>query len=109
MSTTTSGTAIINLNANTSSAKYDQIGAGATKTYDLYGTVQGFTTGSTLTISLASDSSATTSAASAAQVGSGNNVVWSDRSATSHTVSTSDWTNGYLLKNFTSSAVSYSK
>ena len=87
-------------------ASTSQIAAGMTKTYDLYGTVAGFTTGSTVTISLASDSSAVANAAAGSVTG---NVVWSDRSAITHTTTTSDWTNGYLLKNFTSNAVSYSK
>ncbi len=89
-------------------ASTSQIAAGATKTYDLYGTVAGFTTGSTVTISLASDGSAVANAA-AASVSTPNNVIWSDRSAIGHSTATTDWTNGYLLKNFTSNAVSYSK
>jgi len=36
-------------------------------------------------------------------------TIWSDRSSTSHSVTSTDWTNGYLLKNFTSNAISYSK
>ncbi len=89
-------------------ASTSQIAAGLTKTYDLYGTVAGFTTGSTVTISLASDGTAVANAA-AASVPTPNSVVWSDRSAIGHSTATSDWTNGYLLKNFTSNAVSYSK
>lgn len=99
----------INLKLNGTNPTYQQVAAGATKTYNLYGTVAGYTTGSTITISLASDSVATTTATRAAQTGANNSTVWSDRSATSHTVSTADWTNGYLLKNFTSNAISYSK
>ncbi|MHB1163314.1 MAG: peptidoglycan-binding protein [Minisyncoccota bacterium] len=103
---TTATTITVDLTKNATQAQYAQVAAGATKTYDLYGTVAGFTTGSTVTISLASDAATTANAAAASVSG---NTVWSDRSATSHTISTTDWTNGYLLKNFTSNAVSYSK
>jgi len=103
---TTATTITVDLTKNATAAKYAQVAMGATKTYDLYGTVAGFTTGSTVTISLASDGSPI--ANEAATTGTGN-TVWSDRSANSHTISTTDWTNGYLLKNFTSNATSYSK
>ena len=105
--TTTATTATFDLGGNTTAAKYQQVAAGATQTYDLYGTVAGFTTGSTVTISLASDS--THIANEAAAPYAAGNVVWSDRSAIGHSTATTDWTNGYLLKNFTSNAVSYSK
>jgi len=103
---TTATDITVDLTKNATQPKYQQIAAGATKTYDLFGTVAGFTTGSTLTISLASDSGPTTNAAAASVSGS---VVWSDRAATSHTIDTTDWTNGYLLKNFTTNSVTYSK
>ncbi len=105
--TSTGGTFVFDLGGNTTAAKYQQIAAGATKTYDLYGTVAGFTTGSTITISLASDGSHIANEAAAPYAAG--NFVWSDRSASAHTTATTDWTNGYLLKNFTSNAVSYSK
>ena len=105
---TSQSTATTTLIYNTSSvSKYAQVGAGATKTYDLYGTVTGFTTGSSITISLASDGSVAALGTASAKLG--NKMVWSDRSATSHAVGTGDWTNGYLLKNFTNSAITYSK
>jgi hypothetical protein len=108
--TTTATTASIYLPANTTAATYAQVAAGATKTYDLYGTVAGYTTGSTITISLAADTATAANGTSGAKAtGATNNIVWSDRSASAHTISTSDWTNGYLLKNFTSNAISYSK
>ncbi len=106
---TTASTITVDLTKNSTQPTYQQVAAGATKTYDLYGTVTGFTTGSTITLSLASDGGTTANASAATVSGTGANVVWSDRSATSHTTSTSDWTNGYLLKNFTSNAISYSK
>ena len=103
---TTASTITVDLTKNSTQPQYAQVAAGATKTYDLYGTVTGFTTGSTVTISLATDSSHI--ANEAATTGTGN-TVWSDRSAVSHSISSTDWTNGYLLKNFTSNATSYSK
>ena len=104
---TTASTITVNLTQNSTQPTYQQIAAGATKTYDLYGTVAGYTTGSTVTISLAADSTATTTAKSSNFVTE--NTVWSDRSASAHATSTADWTNGYLLKNFTTNATSYSK
>lgn len=105
---TTASTITVDLTKNATQPSFAQVAAGSTKTYDLYGTITGFTTGSTITLSLASDGSPVANAAAGSVSGSPK-VVWSDRSATSHTTSTSDWTNGYLLKNFTSSAISYSK
>jgi hypothetical protein len=100
----------IDLSKNTTRANYGQIAAGSTKTYDLYGTVAGFTSGSTLSIGLTPDTSSVTNASAA--VVSANaiagNIVWSDRSAVAHSVTSSDWTNGYLLKDFTS-GYGYSK
>lgn len=101
--------ATIDLLTNTSLATYQQIAAGQTKTYDLYGTVSAYgAAGSTLTISLAAETSSTPAANAAATTGLGK-TVWSDRSSASHTISTPDWTNGALLKNFTNSQISYSK
>jgi hypothetical protein len=106
---TTANAVTINLLKNATQPKYQQVAAGATKTYNLYGTVSGFTTGSTITISLASDSSSIGSNVAAASVSG--NTVWSDRSVTNavHSITSTDWTNGYLLKDFTSNAISYSK
>ena len=108
-SASTTATAItLDLTKNATQSKYAQVGAGATKTYDLYGTVAGYTTGSTVTLSLKADTATTANAAAASVSGS---TVWSDRSVTTaaHAITTSDWTNGFLLKNFTSNATSYSK
>jgi len=102
---TTATTITVDLTQNATASTYAQVAAGATKTYNLYGTVAGFTTGSTVTLSLASDAATVANGAASAS----GNTSWSDRSATSHTTSTSDWTNGYLLKNFTSNATTYSK
>ncbi len=111
---TTQTTVTVNLLQNVTQPRYQQIAAGATKTYDLYATVAGWTTGSTLSISLAADSAVATIGTATAKT-SGNNVVWSDRSASPHTspaigvTESGDFTNGYLLKNFTSNAITYSK
>lgn len=106
---TTATTITVDLTKNATQPQYQQVAAGATKTYDLYGTVGSYgATGSSVTISIATDG-ATAANAAATSVNSGNNIVWSDRSANAHTISTTDWTNGYLLKNLTSTAVSYSK
>ncbi|MFA6502971.1 MAG: peptidoglycan-binding domain-containing protein [Candidatus Paceibacterota bacterium] len=102
---TTATTITVDLTKNATASTYAQVAAGATKTYDLYGTVAGFTTGSTVTISLAADTSHVANGAASAS----GNTSWSDRSAASHTTSTLDWTNGYLIKNFTSNATTYSK
>jgi hypothetical protein len=103
---TTQTTITIDLTKNSTQPQFNQIAAGATKTYDLYGTVANFTTGSTLTISLASDSVAVPPVGEALV---NKNTIWSDRSAAGHSLTTADWTGGYLIKNFTSNATSYSK
>jgi hypothetical protein len=116
-SASSTGTVItVDLTKNATQAKYQQVAAGQTKTYDLYGSVSGYgAAGSTVTISLAADGTVADANGSAdatsavASTGGTVYTIWSDRSANSHTVSTSDWTNGYLLKNFTSNAISYSK
>ncbi len=106
-SASTTATAItVDLTKNATKATFAQVSAGSSKTYNLTGTVAGFTTGSTISIRLAADNSATANAAAGSVSG---NTVWSDRSATTHTISTSDWTNGYLLRNFTTNSVTYSK
>jgi len=115
----TGGTATA-LNASTVEAnsaglvtiKFDslqQVAAGSTKTYELRpATLSGWATGASITVSLAQD---TTVAANAAVSSlTGNNVVWSDRSASDHAtlgVTATDWTNGYLLKDFTSDTTSF--
>lgn len=105
---TTATTVTIDLTKNANQPKYQQIAAGSTKTYSVYGTVAGFgSAGSTLTMGLAPDNFPL-SANEAATTGSGS-TEWSDRSASSHSISSLDWTNGYLLKNFTSNTTVYSK
>jgi hypothetical protein len=111
-SASTTGTAItVDLTKNATQAQYAQVAAGTTKTYDLDGTVGSFTTGSTITINLAQDTSTTAKSDAATVAAIPSSVVWSDRSATTsaHSISTTDWTNGYLLQNFTTNFTTYSK
>ena len=75
----------------------EQIGAGSSKTYELRATVSGWgDAGDSLTIAFREDTSAVVNSTSLARMTS--NFVWSDRSAASHATTTSDWTNGYLVK-----------
>ena len=112
------GKIIVDLAQNSTYAKYAQVAANTTKIYDLNATISGFTTGSSLSIALAQDTSATTTATAAQQsavpaaIAAGTSsslATWSDRSYAAHSVTTPDWTNGYLLKNFTTTTVTYSK
>lgn len=75
----------------------EEIGASSTKTYELRaGTVANWgAAGDQITINFTEDTSAVVNAAAASVSG---NMTWSDRSSTSHTTTTSDWTNGYLVK-----------
>ncbi|MBI2612901.1 hypothetical protein HYW59_03795 [Candidatus Kaiserbacteria bacterium] len=83
---------------NCQNGEVEQIGAASTKTYELRATVSGWgDAGDSITISFAEDTSAITDAA-ALGLHTAQNMVWSDRSATSHTTTTTDWTNGYLVK-----------
>jgi len=75
----------------------EQIGAGSSKTYEIRATVADWDSGDSIAISFAEDTSAAVNAA-AASLHSGQNMVWSDRSAPSHATTTTDWTNGYLVK-----------
>lgn len=75
----------------------EEVGAGATKKYELRAaTVSGWGgSGDEVTIYFTEDTSAVTNAAAASVSAS---MIWSDRSATSHATTTTDWTNGYLVK-----------
>lgn len=73
------------------------------KTYYVAGTVAGWgTTGDSLDVMFKQDTTVAVDAAANTQNGSYYNV-WSDRSATSHTTATADWTNGYLIKDMAGS------
>lgn len=87
----------------------EQIGAGSSKTYEIHGTVTGWgTSGDSLVISLDDDDSSFTANATANSLRTSNSIVWSDVSTIPHTTATSDWTNGYLLKDLANDVTSYS-
>ncbi|TSC87079.1 MAG: Uncharacterized protein G01um10148_184 [Parcubacteria group bacterium Gr01-1014_8] len=77
-----------------------QIGAGSSKTYELRsGAVTGWgSAGDSISINFTEDSNDPITNAAASSLHSGDAFVWSDRSANSHTTTTTDWTNGYLVK-----------
>jgi hypothetical protein len=76
----------------------EQVGASSSKTYEIRATVANWAGGGeSLAISFAEDTAAIVNAA-AAGLHAGQNMVWSDRSAASHTTATADWTNGFLVK-----------
>lgn len=110
---TTQTTITIDLTKNATQPQHQEVSG--SRTFDLYGTVAGFTTGSTITISLAQDTSAQANhVATGLTSNTAYNTVWSDESnpamnGAAHTIGTADWTNGYLLQNFTNVATSYSK
>lgn len=105
---TVEGAGTVSVYAGTSANDdVESISAGSSQTYELFGTVTGWGSGDSLVISLTEDSSVAAPASSATLTS--NNIIWSDRSATSHTTVTADWTNGYLLKDFSSDVQSYSQ
>ncbi len=84
------------------------IAAGTVRTFELDGTVALTSTGNSVTTQLQGDAAQPGMVAGTymepAGTSSGevdndtyDNFIWSDRNATSHTVSTADWTNGYLV------------
>ncbi len=75
------------------------IGAGSTKTYELRaGTVTGWgNAGDAVTISFADDPAVIVNASST-PLQLVYNMIWSDRSANSHSTTTTDWTNGSQVK-----------
>ncbi|HEX8946791.1 MAG TPA: peptidoglycan-binding protein [Candidatus Paceibacterota bacterium] len=86
-----------------------QIGAGSTKTFTLRsGSITGSAgTHNSISVQLAAaDSSAVTNAAASSLTS--NSYIWSDRSASNHSTTSSDWTNGYLLKNLVDGVYSFS-
>lgn len=84
------------------------ISAGSSKTFQLFGTVTGWgDDGDSVTITFAEDASAQTPVSSASLTSSAE-LIWSDRSATSHTTITADWTNGFLIDDFGSDVQSFS-
>lgn len=85
--------------ASCSDTFIEQIGAGSSKTYELRaGSVSGWgEAGDVIMISFAEDTGAIQNATAALL--SVHGFVWSDRSAVGHSLNSSDWTNGYLIKN----------
>ncbi len=82
-----------------------QIPSGTTKVFALKDTVSSIgTTGSLVTQLLVGNS--TQAAGNASSSFSTGKLVWTDRSASSHTESTGDWFNDYLVKQSTSQALS---
>jgi hypothetical protein len=89
-----SGTTVVTLFGS----DIQEIGAGATKIYELrFTTVTGWDNNDSITVDIEEDTAAAANGTATATL-SGNNMVWSDRSATSHASTTADWTNGYLVK-----------
>jgi hypothetical protein len=87
----------------------DILSIGSTpKTYEVRGLVTGYTTSTSINVRFKQDTAATTTSAVSTMVIQGAYNIWSDRSASAHTTATTDWTNGYLLKDMTASQ-SFSK
>lgn len=78
------------------------VSAGQTKTFELRGTISGAgTAGDTVSTELMGDAVFATETYpdtyALINAGAQNDFIWSDMSATSHAITTSDWTNGYLV------------
>jgi hypothetical protein len=71
-------------------------------TYQVKGTLAGWTTGASLTIGFNQDAAAVANNTANALL-SAQQLVWSDKSATAHTTATADWTNGFLIKGMSNS------
>lgn len=71
------------------------------KTYEVRGTVSGWSTGASLSVKPTVETSASATDSSETLRGSYASV-WSDKSATNHSTTSADWTNSYLLKDLTS-------
>jgi len=84
------------------------VGAGSTKTFTLRAGTYTGTWGTHNSITVRANSANSSVATNAAAASVSGNYVWSDRSAAAHSTSTSDWTNGYLLKNLTDGTYSFS-
>ena len=99
---TASAASTFNITASSSAASSDQsIGAGQSKTYVLKATVTGtIVAGASINSTIAASSTSRT-APNTAQVGSVRypSFLWSDSSALSHSETTSDWMDDYLIKN----------
>jgi len=85
------------------------ISAGTTRTFVLRGTITGATTAATVLTQLQGDAAAPAAmnagmlAATTVDGDINDDFIWSDFSKASHTTSTLDWTNGYLVSGLASS------
>lgn len=84
----------------------DVLSIGTTaKTYDVRGTVTAWGTGDQISVKFKEDTAVIGTPTNSAYnddsitLRAANYNIWSDRSASTHTTITTDWTNGYLLKN----------
>jgi len=81
-----------------------QLAAGASQLYELRTTVGGLAAGSNLSVRIANPNTTSATSTTFANMNAGgagnatNTFVWTDRSATSHSATTADWTNDYLVK-----------
>jgi hypothetical protein len=96
----TSGNVVIYVDTVNSNTVHSVSSSGGAKTYELRAAaVTGWgDAGDSVTVSFTEDTSAVVAQSSAAL---SDNMIWSDRASTSHTTITSDWTNGYLVKDVT--------
>jgi hypothetical protein len=93
------------------SAGYITVSANSPRTFVLRGNVAGSTTGASITTGLAGDAAYSvypgdTKMGTAAELDNAGNIhddfIWSDASASSHSRTTDDWTNGYLVSGLAS-------
>ena len=95
------------------------IAAGSSRTFELRGTISGAGSGDSLSTRMAGDAAAPvqsgyiSSTDVRVMASSGivendthNDFIWSDRHAPSHSTSTADWTNGYLVSGLSSATTS---
>ena len=89
------------------------ISSAKARTYELRGNLAGAASGSSISVGLAGDASvlnngATAMLAAASIHGSAtdDDFIWSDQSADGHSVTTADWTNGYLVQGLPSTTTS---
>jgi len=81
-----------------------QIAASGSQLYELRTTVAGLAAGSNLSVRIANPNTTSATSTTFANMNAGgagnttNTFVWTDRSATSHSATTADWTNDYLVK-----------
>jgi len=107
--TTQSPTIEITFNPGGGGIVERQISAGTTHTYVLKGTVTGSSSSDSVQVSLAGDSaalSATTETLADARADAQDDFIWTDRTATSHAITTTDWISGFRVKGLPSSNTS---